>query len=43
MFSKGNSSKGIPFSQPSQTEDRAMIFRFKEDIQILLEKIKISF
>ena len=40
MFSKGNSSEEIGFSQPTQTEDRAMVPLFKKENGVLLEKIE---
>jgi len=43
MFSKGNSSEEISFTQSAQTEGRAMVPHFKEENQVLLEKIKKSF
>ena len=43
MFSKGNSSEEISFAQWPQTEGRAVVPDFKEENQVLLEKIKKSF
>ena len=43
MFSKGNSSEEISFTQSAQTEGWAMVPYFKEENKVLLEKIKKSF
>jgi len=43
MFSKENSSEEISFSQPPQTEVRAMNHKFRKLNENLGEKIKKSF